>query len=833
MPPGGEAQEGSGERLPCVRPGASLIAEDEDEVTPVSVLGLRARRPGSQQQTVVDEGRGNEPFADLGPFGSGRPDISTSLDANNAARSTAASTPTARDGGPPRAQAVEGGQETANPSGASIGAEPLGLLLPSGGTRLEEEEEDDDEVLQEAAPRRRTFSGFESLSLPSPTGASSALFAPLPSAASPPPLLPPPHGTVLATAAAPAVKAPSGPSWELRPGARRFIQAVQPFFALVAFSRRGDAWEHALLQAIDPHHQCLRLRASFADASADAMDWPFGPMAPVTSARGFGWQASSAPGPTLRPLVHRHSLPGDPFAAADAGADAAADGPVIVTPASRELYGVLGHNVIQVERYDPSHGPYDDALNVLAAVLVRDVSASDASPLLLQRRGQVAAAQRPPPVSAVLQRLGLWPGPMRSSAAMEALRERTLQPPPSASGSGGDGGTPTAARAPRRAPRSACSTCLSPIAEDAEGESEAGEALSGYDTEASSLFQLGQDAGFNPMDSLGSAMPAVTSLPRAVSANGGSSAVQSQTKLSLTRRGSAPAFGAAPAVPSRMCHSSSAGRRTVRSALGNSGGGSGSGSGSGTGGSDGGPNSGGSGIGNGAGGDAPRRPQLSTCGSGSSLSGASALDSSRSSTSTGAVSTGGSSSTSPRGSGPLNSSHSLLPRGADPLLEEAEAGAEAKAAAPVARERGADVSAMASSACAKPSSSGVEQSGVRRDPFCELRSWSDSAGAGRAPESSLARLRAQLQPSKYGASPRVPESAPIGGGKRRDKGRSKGLLVHLGRSMAACLHPKAKGDEAAGAASARSSSSGDGAASVASAPARLEDEATVAAARLG
>ncbi|KAG2492906.1 hypothetical protein HYH03_008820 [Edaphochlamys debaryana] len=269
------------------------------------------------------------------------------------------------------------------------------------------------------------------------------------------------------------------PASSLRPGARRFLLAVQPFFTIVAFSHRGEAWERAMLQLVDPHRQCLALRATYTGCGA----WPFGTIAPVprllSGGGGGGGRATS-------PAAARRSLSADPFAAADAAADAETNYPVLVSPARRSIFGLLGDSVVQVEPYDPSHGPYDDVLHQLAAVLVRNLAFSLASPAVPERT--------PLPVSTALQRLGLWPGPLRGSVAMEILRARHMPQSPipdggaiggaaSAAGGGGGstggGGGATGAmqgRTPRRSlpQRGSVSRNLAPILED--GEPEVGQA---------------------------------------------------------------------------------------------------------------------------------------------------------------------------------------------------------------------------------------------------------------------------------------------------------------------------------------------------------------------
>ncbi|KAG2483286.1 hypothetical protein HYH03_017833 [Edaphochlamys debaryana] len=317
-----------------------------------------------------------------------------------------------------------------------------------------------------AVPRRRTSSGFEDWGFTPPSSAAASpdtkSWLPLTGLPLPPALQPPPP-PALALPQSLALLAPQlsqGPIWALRPGARRFILSVQPFFEVVAFSHRGDAWLEAMRPLLDPHCQVLGLRASFSPSYAGdgSCGMPFSevPSGPDAS-RPVPWAPWS---PALRAAI---AGPG-PHGCADT------DGPIVVTPASRDLFGCLAGSVVEVEPYSASYGPCDDVLGVLSAVLVKHLVVHTLVPTSPHGGSAAPRSVRPLPVPQVLQRLGMWPGPLRSTPAVLALRTHRLdraatpaQPHPlgSISNSAGQAGSagasssapvpvPQQARSPRR-----------------------------------------------------------------------------------------------------------------------------------------------------------------------------------------------------------------------------------------------------------------------------------------------------------------------------------------------------------------------------------------------
>ncbi|KAG2490064.1 hypothetical protein HYH03_011529 [Edaphochlamys debaryana] len=146
----------------------------------------------------------------------------------------------------------------------------------------------------------------------------------------------------------------------LRPGSRRLLLALQRHYTVVAFSHRGDAWLQEMLEVVDGDRECLTLRASFLETSAgggpgesldDLLGWPFGVPAIIVD------------GACTIPLPGLHWPP-------SSEAPSAPEGPLVVTAASRELFGCLSDNVIEVMPYHLYDGPYDYTVDVLGAVLL-------------------------------------------------------------------------------------------------------------------------------------------------------------------------------------------------------------------------------------------------------------------------------------------------------------------------------------------------------------------------------------------------------------------------------------------------------------------------------
>ncbi|GIL87035.1 hypothetical protein Vretifemale_15201, partial [Volvox reticuliferus] len=211
----------------------------------------------------------------------------------------------------------------------------------------------------------------------------------------------------------------SKPDVTIRPGARRFLSTVTPYFALYAFSssaengnvdgsgKCGDEWLDQALGMIDPMQNFLIRRPQ----------WPS-----ATRTHGSGLQGSQR--------CQERSLA--QLGLALSGVGSASADTVIVTCARRDFYGALSDNVIQVVPYDSSSGQDDDILDHVATILVRHlVCCEEANSSTccyletlnhpgpkLETRSKSAYGK----VRHVLEELGLWPDPLAPSGVATAMR---------------------------------------------------------------------------------------------------------------------------------------------------------------------------------------------------------------------------------------------------------------------------------------------------------------------------------------------------------------------------------------------------------------------------
>ncbi|GLI63137.1 hypothetical protein VaNZ11_006045, partial [Volvox africanus] len=288
-----------------------------------------------------------------------------------------------------------------------------------------------------AAPRRQTLSGFDPVisdatgsTKISLTAAEAKTHTMSTAAAAPPP--PTPRQCTVQRTEQNGVRALKRtiPGFTTRPGARRFLSAMKPYFALYAFSssfncnidgsdKSADEWVDLALDLIDPLktfpvHRCSQ--------------WPS-----ATPTHGSGLQGCASQPCQARSLAQLVA------AFPRVGVGAASADTVIVTCASRDLYGVLSDNVIQVVPYDSSSKRYDDVLDHIAAILVRHRaqlhckqsnnstcchSPIQNNPGIGLKAGFKSANGK---VRHVLEQLGLSPGPIEpSGVANQGLLSQSL-----------------------------------------------------------------------------------------------------------------------------------------------------------------------------------------------------------------------------------------------------------------------------------------------------------------------------------------------------------------------------------------------------------------------